>query len=343
MPASLKWTALPPGVRRDSSAAASFPRTGRDRSAFHRRAPGSSRRTRGWRPQVIEVLRHAVRSEPKLEPCETLERVLRRAVGSEPKLEPSETLERGARLPPVSRGSWTGAGLSKDPVPRRGFPHPLRSASAVFHDLGGLLLSAPSDVFQSVTLMEFDSENVVPEGGPSSVSDPKTGSSRDPLRSCRVSPGREPPKRSGVRPVPGEPGSVNHGVPGGFDPSYRPGPLAPSAVASDSTGAALPELDGVGSADRGPPGVTPTTRQRCRPIPTEAGTHPRARKIRPAPGRSVTSPEGDDPGWSTACVPSRSPGMKTARGRSSNRPVEIRRSVEAAPRPSCPLLGLGRR
>jgi hypothetical protein len=73
----------------------------------------------------------------------------------EPKLAPSEVLERVARVPTVPREEWSWAGLSKDPVPRRGFPHPLRSAYAVSHDLDGLLLSAPSDVFQSVTLLEF--------------------------------------------------------------------------------------------------------------------------------------------------------------------------------------------
>ena len=40
-------------------------------------------------------------------------------------------------------------------VPRHGFPHPLRSAFAVSHDLDGLPLSEPSDVFQPVTLMGF--------------------------------------------------------------------------------------------------------------------------------------------------------------------------------------------
>jgi hypothetical protein len=39
--------------------------------------------------------------------------------------------------------------------PRRGFPTPLRSACAVSHDLGGLALSEPSDVFQPVTLLGF--------------------------------------------------------------------------------------------------------------------------------------------------------------------------------------------
>lgn len=60
-----------------------------------------------------------------------------------------------ARVPTASRRRRSWAGLSKDPVPRHGFPHPLRSACAVSNDLGGLLLSAPSGVFQPVTLVEF--------------------------------------------------------------------------------------------------------------------------------------------------------------------------------------------
>jgi hypothetical protein len=43
-----------------------------------------------------------------------------------------------------------------DPIPRRGFPGPLRSAFAVSHDLDGFPLFEPSAVFQAVTLMEFD-------------------------------------------------------------------------------------------------------------------------------------------------------------------------------------------
>jgi hypothetical protein len=41
--------------------------------------------------------------------------------------------------------------------PRRGLPHPLRSASVVSHDLDGLLLLVPCDVFQSLTPMGFAS------------------------------------------------------------------------------------------------------------------------------------------------------------------------------------------
>jgi hypothetical protein len=39
--------------------------------------------------------------------------------------------------------------------PRRGLPHPLRSAFAVSHDLDGLLLLVPCDVFQPLTPMGF--------------------------------------------------------------------------------------------------------------------------------------------------------------------------------------------
>jgi len=39
--------------------------------------------------------------------------------------------------------------------PRRGLPHPLRSAFVVFHDLDGLLLCAPCDLFQPLTPLGF--------------------------------------------------------------------------------------------------------------------------------------------------------------------------------------------
>jgi hypothetical protein len=59
---------------------------------------------------------------------------------------------------PAVRGS-PGGNLchcgSMDLAPRRGFPHPLRSAFAVSHDLDGLLLSEPFGVFQPVTLVEY--------------------------------------------------------------------------------------------------------------------------------------------------------------------------------------------
>jgi hypothetical protein len=42
-------------------------------------------------------------------------------------------------------------------VPRRGLPHPLRSASAVSHDPGGLLLLGPGGVFRPLTPLGFGS------------------------------------------------------------------------------------------------------------------------------------------------------------------------------------------
>jgi hypothetical protein len=217
---TLKWTVPPLGVLFDSMAAANFPCNGRSRTTFHRRTPSSSRRTRGWRPQVIESLRHGS--------------------GTEPKLDPSAALERGALGPPCSRRRRRWAGISKDPAPRRGIPLPLRSAFAVSHDLGGLLLSAPSDVFQSVTLMEFgfrccSTRWRFPEACRSE--DPRV--SRSPLGApCLIGPriaeavlSPTPPRQAG---------KLIHGFPEGFDPSGRPGPLTPSAVASDSTGAAIP-------------------------------------------------------------------------------------------------------
>ena len=58
----------PPRRRFDSFTAANFPRTGRNRSAFRRHTANSSCRTRGQRPQAIELTQHNLQLEPKLEP-----------------------------------------------------------------------------------------------------------------------------------------------------------------------------------------------------------------------------------------------------------------------------------
>jgi hypothetical protein len=60
---------------------------------------------------------------------------------------------RGIHFParPSSRGSHPGLPAP----PRRGLPHPLRSASVVFHDPGGLLLPEPCGVFQPLTPVRF--------------------------------------------------------------------------------------------------------------------------------------------------------------------------------------------
>jgi hypothetical protein len=57
------------------------------------------------------------------------------------------------RLPPYPSGS--GSHLRLPAPPRRGFPHPLRSAFAVSHDLDGLLLPEPCGVFQPLTSVGF--------------------------------------------------------------------------------------------------------------------------------------------------------------------------------------------
>jgi len=64
-----------------------------------------------------------------------------------------------SRCPLTGRRPRTLTGGSLNLVPRRRVPCLLRSAFAVFHDPGGLLLSEPSGVFQPVTLVEFDSRS----------------------------------------------------------------------------------------------------------------------------------------------------------------------------------------
>ena len=85
---TLKWTIPPPRRRIGLSAAANFPRFDRSRTAFHRHTIDSSHRTRGQRPQVIELPRDFVQSEPKLEPWNSRCGLPRDFVQSEPKLEP---------------------------------------------------------------------------------------------------------------------------------------------------------------------------------------------------------------------------------------------------------------
>ena len=48
-------------------------------------------------------------------------------------------------------------------IPRRRFPHLLRSTCVVFHDLDGFPLN-PSDVFQSVTLLGFFLDELLQQG-----------------------------------------------------------------------------------------------------------------------------------------------------------------------------------
>lgn len=58
--------------------------------------------------------------------------------------------------PPVGdRSCRRGSHRDGSTVPRRGVPPPLRSASAVSHDLGGLFLPGPGGVFRPLTPMRF--------------------------------------------------------------------------------------------------------------------------------------------------------------------------------------------
>jgi hypothetical protein len=61
------------------------------------------------------------------------------------------------RLAPTSEDRSCRRGLHRDgsAVPRRGVPPPLRSAFAVSHDPGGLLLPGPCGVFRPLTPMRF--------------------------------------------------------------------------------------------------------------------------------------------------------------------------------------------
>jgi hypothetical protein len=79
----------------------------------------------------------------------------------------------------------------------------------------------------------------------------------------------------------------------GFDPPNRPGPLSPSAVASDSTGAAIPGLGGV---IRGEPKSTSRHTlppdNGCRLVRPEGRTLLSSRKLRLIPRRPSALPEG---------------------------------------------------
>ena len=60
---------------------------------------------------------------------------------------------RGIHFP--ARPSFPGSHPVAPAPPRRGLPHPLRSASVVSHDPGGLLLPEPCGVFQPLTPVRF--------------------------------------------------------------------------------------------------------------------------------------------------------------------------------------------
>ncbi len=71
--------------------------------------------------------------------------------GDPPPGEARPTLRDGCSRRPRRPGSLRSAHTS----PRRGVPRPLRSASAVSHDLDGLLPPGPGDLFQPLTPMGF--------------------------------------------------------------------------------------------------------------------------------------------------------------------------------------------
>jgi hypothetical protein len=93
----------------------------------------------------------------------------------------------------------------------------------------------------------------------------------------------------------------------GFDPPNRLGPLAPSAVASDSTGAANPGLGGV---IRGEPRSaschTIPPYNGCRLVRPEGRTLLPLRKVRLIPRRPSALPEGGVSVRSGVCFRSRS-------------------------------------
>lgn len=220
---TLKWTVPPPRRRVDPFTAANF------------RGPAEAVPFSVGAPSTRLAGREA--SVPRSSSCPSTSSSSNRS--SSPR-----ALERVAREPTASRRRRLWAGLSKDPVPRRGFPHPLRSVFAVFHDLDGLLLSEPSDIFQSVTLVELVSRKAVPDGGLSKIAGPKTHAPRE---SPRGAPSDTRPRTAEAILSPTCSWRTRACLDvslQGFDPPNRPDPLTPIAVASDSTGAAIPGLGG---------------------------------------------------------------------------------------------------
>jgi hypothetical protein len=105
----------------------------------------------------------------------------------------SRTLLPHGGVPWSPRWSWSFRRFQVSP--RRGFPLPLRSAFAVFHDLDGLLPPTPCDLFQSLTPVRFvsrfrygridleGSKTVVRSmGAPRQAPGRSLSSSRSPLR-----------------------------------------------------------------------------------------------------------------------------------------------------------------
>jgi hypothetical protein len=118
--------------------------------------------------------------------------------------------------------------------PRSGLPPPPRSAFAVSHDLDGLSLSEPSDVFQSVALMGFVCRRGNQPGG-SAFSDhrPRDGGCPPELLYTPLEP--PPSERGCARPASTNRRTRWNSSGGGWDPpgqsSPLPGDVSPPTLA----------------------------------------------------------------------------------------------------------------
>jgi hypothetical protein len=334
---TLKWTVRPPRRRNDLLAAANFPRSSRSRMLFRRHIANSSLRTRGQRPQAIELLRHVVRSEPKLEPSDVVERVAppRRPVRTE-----ARTFRcRGAGCSATSSGpnrslnlqmSWSGLPAFQ-PLPERGgsgqdsrktrflvagFHTRFVPPSPFFTTLAVCSSPSPPTCFSRSRSWSSCSRKAVPEEGRSGFQGPKALSSRESphgpplLTRSRITEAIRSPtcswqarKRDSTCPY------------RGLIPSTGPAPWR--RLLSHST---RPELQSRGSGGvihGGPKSTTPHSippGNGCGLIRAETRTLPRSRAFRLVPRLPSAPPEGSVSVRSGSILRSRSPGRRLRAG-----------------------------
>jgi hypothetical protein len=229
-------------------------------------------------------------------------------------------------------------------VPRRGVPPPLRSASAVSHDLDGLLLPGPGGVFRPLTPMRFwaplprsNPDRVDPRAAVSGCGGRAFGTRRSRLVPCgrrtrpkpRHRPRLEPPLRSLARPlrrpdpllrfaspVVGPPSghpdvrlpaSRLQAAPSGFPRPSRPLLVVAAASCPDPFG--LAPLQGLPSSHC--PGLPPACYRGRRPVP------PGTNRLRPRERGLLRS----------ACAPDRRASRRPGRSRLPASPIVVRSSL----------------
>jgi hypothetical protein len=175
----------------------------------------SPHRTRGQRPQAIELLRLTVRSEPKFAPSGFLERVLRLTVRSEPKFAPSNGVERLPAFRPLPEGCGRGLDSRKTRFLVAGFHTRFVPPAPFLTTLAVCSSPSPPTCFSRSRSWSFLPEEQYLLEIPLEAKVRRPALLENPLMVHPWPPSRGSPKRSCVQPSPGKPGMVSRGVPAG--------------------------------------------------------------------------------------------------------------------------------